>query len=269
MGIVVTTVAPALALAGLMAGLLASAAEPLAAQSLAERVAAAPEGAVRFHFAARPGVCGDGRHLIRHGRHGVMIRGAGPRGTHGDDCVCGEGPVRITLTLRDRRVTALAVAVGADRAGAGTDLGAVAAGDAARYLLDLASSRSPAAGDAVFPATLADSVVVWPDLLRLARNHRADRTVRKQAVFWLGQAAGDEATEGLAELAGSDREDREVREHAVFALSRLDDGRGVEPLIRIARTNRDPEIRRKALFWLGESEDPRALALFEELLTGR
>ena len=31
----------------------------------------------------------------------------------------------------------------------------------------------------------------------------------------------------------------------------------------------DPEIRRKALFWLGQSEDPRALALFEELLTRR
>jgi len=33
------------------------------------------------------------------------------------------------------------------------------------------------------------------------------------------------------------------------------------------RSNRDPEMRRKALFWLGQSGDPRALALFEELLT--
>jgi len=38
-------------------------------------------------------------------------------------------------------------------------------------------------------------------------------------------------------------------------------------LIRIARTHRNPELRRKAIFWLGQSEDPRALALFEELLT--
>ena len=32
-------------------------------------------------------------------------------------------------------------------------------------------------------------------------------------------------------------------------------------------TNKDPEIRKKALFWLGQSHDPRALDLFEELLT--
>jgi hypothetical protein len=40
----------------------------------------------------------------------------------------------------------------------------------------------------------------------------------------------------------------------------------VPVLIRIARTNPHPELRRKALFWLGQSEDPRALSLFEELL---
>ncbi len=34
-----------------------------------------------------------------------------------------------------------------------------------------------------------------------------------------------------------------------------------------ARSHPDPEVRRKALFWLGQSGDPRALALFEELLT--
>jgi hypothetical protein len=28
----------------------------------------------------------------------------------------------------------------------------------------------------------------------------------------------------------------------------------------------DPELRKTALFWLGQSEDPRALGLFEEIL---
>ena len=31
---------------------------------------------------------------------------------------------------------------------------------------------------------------------------------------------------------------------------------------------RDPEVRRRAMFWLGQSGDPRALAFFEELLAG-
>jgi HEAT repeat protein len=56
-----------------------------------------------------------------------------------------------------------------------------------------------------------------------------------------------------------------VRESAVFALSQQHEA-GVPELIHIARTNRDPEIRRKAIFWLGQSNDPRALALFEDLL---
>jgi HEAT repeat protein len=63
--------------------------------------------------------------------------------------------------------------------------------------------------------------------------------------------------------------DRDVREHAVFALSQQPRDVGVPALIEIARTNRDPEVRRKAFFWLGQTRDPRALALFEEVLTGR
>jgi HEAT repeat protein len=58
-----------------------------------------------------------------------------------------------------------------------------------------------------------------------------------------------------------------VREQAVFALSQRPREEGVPSLIRIAKTHSDPEIRRKAIFWLGQSHDPRALALFEDLLT--
>ena len=58
-------------------------------------------------------------------------------------------------------------------------------------------------------------------------------------------------------------------EAAVFALSQRPREQGVPALITVARTNRDPEIRKKALFWLGQSNDPRALDLFEEVLTRR
>jgi hypothetical protein len=39
--------------------------------------------------------------------------------------------------------------------------------------------------------------------------------------------------------------------------------------MRLARSNKDPKVRRKALFWLGQSDDPRVLALFEDILTKR
>jgi HEAT repeat protein len=114
---------------------------------------------------------------------------------------------------------------------------------------------------------LADSAVVWPDLLALARLSSAPKASRKNAVFWLSQVAGDAATAGLAELAQDQSEDADVREQAVFGLSELPDDQGIPILIRLAKTNPDPKIRRKAIFWLGQSDDPRALALLEEILT--
>jgi HEAT repeat protein len=85
-------------------------------------------------------------------------------------------------------------------------------------------------------------------------------------VFWLSQEASDAATAGLTELVEDERGDREVREQAVFALSQLPDDQGVPALIKAAKTSTDPGIRKKAIFWLGQSDDPRALTLFEEIL---
>ena len=105
-------------------------------------------------------------------------------------------------------------------------------------------------------------------LLRLARGE-ADTELRGKAIFWLGQAAGQEITRQLAGLAQDDNQDREIQEQAVFALSQRSREEGIPALIQIARAHRDVEIRKKALFWLGQSKDPRALDLFEEILRGR
>jgi HEAT repeat protein len=149
-----------------------------------------------------------------------------------------------------------------------TDLGQVPAAQAAGLLLGIAErGTGRASRAAIHPTTLIDSVTVWPVLLRLARDARADRETRTQSVFWLGQAAGDAATKGLTELV--DDPEREIRNQAVFALSRRPAEEGVPALIRVAKSHRDPATRRDALFWLGRSNDPRALALFEELLTGK
>ena len=101
-----------------------------------------------------------------------------------------------------------------------TDLGTVAAPEAARFLLDLArTGTGRAAEEAIFPAALADSVTVWPDLLKIARDGAVPTHVRNQAVFWLSQAAGDAVVKDLRDLVDDDNVDRDVREHAVFALS--------------------------------------------------
>ncbi len=122
-------------------------------------------------------------------------------------------------------------------------------------------ARSHIPGDACRRTT------IWRDLLRVARNPRAPEKARSQAVFWLGQAAGDEVTRSLGQLVNDDGIDRSVQKQAVFALSQRPQAEGVPALIQVARTHRDAQIRKQALFWLGQSKDPRALALFEEILT--
>jgi HEAT repeat protein len=229
-------------------------------QTLAQRVRSAGDGRVRLSFASRPGVCGSGSSITIH--------------HEGDDDgewegECERGPVRVSLRLQAGRVTDADTHVGGRwRAGSasGTDLGLVPAAEAAMLMLDLARRAGEEGGELITAATLADSIVVWPGLLELARDRALPVETRRQAVFWLGQAAGEAATRGLDSIAVDDRGDLEVREHAVFALSQRPEDEGVPALIRIARTNPHPELRKKALFWLGHSDDPRALSLFEELL---
>ena len=148
-----------------------------------------------------------------------------------------------------------------------TDLGTVRPAEAADYFIGLAERSGDAVGgDPLLPSVLADSVVIWPSLLRLARTPSISRETRSQAVFWLSQAAGAAAGAALDSIVHDARGDREVRKKAIFALSQRSNDEGVPALIRIARNNPDPELRKTALFWLGQSEDPRALDLFEEIL---
>jgi len=245
----------------------------LQAQSLERRVSAAPDGSVRFSFAAKPGVYGNGRNMISWD----CDKGNCRNQVNGDwedrenwNSPCDSGPVRVALQKTSGRITDLRVYVGGEWRPntSATDLGTVSTKDATSYLLGLAlRDESRASEKAIFPAVLADSVTVWPDLLKIAKADNVTRKTRRSAVFWLGQAAGDAATKGLTDLVADGDADHEVRESAVFALSQRPSDEGVPALIRIAKENKDPDLRRKAIFWLGQSDDPRALDLFEQLLT--
>jgi hypothetical protein len=259
----------------LAAVLIASTATALGAQSIADRVSRAGNGSVRMSFATRPEVCGRGGNIHWGGNWNGNFNNSDRHSTRDVewDAVCDYGPGRLVLDKREGEIVALRFYVGgrwrASTDGV-TDLGNVSAREAADYLVSLASTLPGKAGrEAIFPATIADSATVWPALLRLARNEDRPRETRKQAVFWLGQAAGEAASAGLDSLTNDATVDREVQKQVVFALSQRPKDEGIPILLRVARTHRDPEVRRNAVFWLGQSNDPRAIALFEELLTKR
>ena len=249
-------------LACLIAG--AAVVAPAHGQSLASRVARVRNGTVRMSYASRPDVCGNGRGNISTNRNNITIR------NHRDEWEdeCEPGPVRVAMDLADGHVVAIRTYVGGRwrAAGDATDLGMVGARDASDYLLgDVVRDGGKGARDAIFPATIADSVTTWPRLIAIARNDDIERGVRTQAVFWVSQAAGDKVAESLRDVADDVKLDREVRKQAVFAISQRRE-EGVPMLIDIAKTSTDPEVRRSAVFWLGQSHDARALDYFEAVL---
>lgn len=246
---------------------------PLQAQSAVQRLAQVRDGRVRFTVTLRPEVCGSGQNIWRT-RDGSSRTSWGDR-TSRDveyDVDCDSGPGRVVVDKDGGTVTDLRFYVGGRwRAGQSvTDLGAVGARDAVALLLSIARSNEGKAGrNAIFPLTLVDSVEVWRDLMQLARDDSRPRETRRQAVFWLGQLAEEPATAGLDELVGEAALDRDVKEQAIFALSQRPRDEGIPALVRVVRTSKDPQLRKKALFWLGQSGDPRALQLIEELLAKR
>jgi hypothetical protein len=101
-------------------------------------------------------------------------------------------------------------------------------------------------------------------LIDTARRDESPHT-RGQALFWLSQRAGSKVA-GVITRAIEDDPETEVKTRAVFALSQLPHHEGVPILIDTARKNRNPAVRKQAMFWLGQSNDPRALAFFEDVL---
>lgn len=231
------------------------------AQSIADRVAQVRDGWAALEFAARPGVCGHGRNIMTYSDH---------RRNDFWESGCDAGPVRVLVTVKDGRAVDIDTYVGGQwRADSRlTNLGAVPVARAVDYLLGLTETeRGEIAKQAVLPARLADSVEVWPRLLRVARDRNRPSEVRKGVIFWLAHEAGERVAESLQTFVDDTDEDRQVRESAIFAISRLEDGQAVPRLLQIVREHPDPHMRKQAMFWLGRSEDPRALALIEELLT--
>jgi HEAT repeat protein len=101
-------------------------------------------------------------------------------------------------------------------------------------------------------------------LLDLARNPREPMDLRKNALFWVGQEGDIDAAE-LRDLY-DDAAEFELKEQVIFVLSQRNERDAVDQLIAIARAERDEELRDKAIFWLGQTDDPKAAEFLAELI---
>ena len=117
---------------------------------------------------------------------------------------------------------------------------------------------------AVFALSESDVPEALDTIIEVARTDTS-ADVRGQALFWLAQKAGRRAAVAITRAIEEDPE-TEVKKKAVFALSELPGGEGVPLLIGVAQANRNPAVREQAFFWLGQSEDPRALDFIADVL---
>jgi HEAT repeat protein len=92
-------------------------------------------------------------------------------------------------------------------------------------------------------------------LMNIAVNDKEDIELRKKALFWAGQSGvGIDAIIPLYSRINY----QEMKELVIFVLSqRGNSTAAVDKLMDIARNDKDSELRKKAIFWLGQSRDPR------------
>lgn len=239
---------------------------------LAERVAGMRNGTVAFSANSRANVCGDGKSSFSDGLSGPRTRFYdGMLLTHGpwDNRVppCDHGPMRITIRMVEGSPSLLRTVVAPSAAAPDSvrDFGLVSTADAGKYLAWLAGhGDGRVAESAMLPLVMLDSTARWSILSEAATDTTRLLRYRRRASDILARAAA--GTLGLGEL---DEDDESIqRREAVNALARRDDKADdpVPRLLEIARTNSHRDVRRAALYQLGQISDPRAVAYFVEML---
>lgn len=274
----------------------------LVAQIFVRQLERVRDGTVQLTYAARPGLCGDGRETIRSGSSIIVLPSMYGRGRSDMD-VCFSGPVRVAIGRSGGETVSYRVHVGGRWAtGAdATDLGTVSAPEAARYFLDEALRTSGRNAEyALAAAVFADSIDLTPDLARIARSSDAKRELRSRAVFYIATYEDPAATQTLRRLASEDGLDEDVRGSAIIALgrddmtdddvdwlrglyaraseklrdnvflavSRSDSPRASRWLAGIAADSHETEhTRQQAMFWLGQGRGPTAdlVRLYDKL----
>ena len=101
-------------------------------------------------------------------------------------------------------------------------------------------------------------------LLSIALDTTYSEDMRGHALWTAGQAGipGSELVSLYDKLRN-----QEVKEKLIWVLSESRDTEATDKLVDIAQKDPDREMRKKALFWLGQKNDPRVRKILMDILT--
>jgi HEAT repeat protein len=244
-----------------MVALLAPA---LSAQSIVDRVNGASASAVQFSFAARPGVCGNGRTYIMTGNGNTYGNFYSTDVTRTEPCQ--NGPVRVVIDRAGRDIISITTYVGQPASTDGAqDVGRVSGQQAADYLLDVAAKTEGRVGrDAIFASSLADSATTTDKLVAIARNQNLSRDTRRAALSYMswsvpaGNAVPQRAADAMVAIARDESDNQQVRQQALSVLGRLEHGAGLPALVELSKQQGYTWLAKEAIAALSRSGDPRA-----------
>jgi hypothetical protein len=240
--------------------------------SLSDRIRAAGTRTVAFSAPSRAEVCGDGSTTYSDGLNGPRARfhegrfySSGPWESR--FIPCDRGPVRVTVRVVDGVPSWLRTAAGplpvlGDSV---QDFGAVSTADASEFLRTLArTGEGRASVEALQPLVMLDSTPRWEILAAAARDTSRLLRYRRRASDILARAAA--GTLGTDDSADDDPTG--ARREAVYAIARRREKSEdpVPQLMEISRTNSHRDVRKAALYQLGQTADPRVVELFMAML---
>jgi HEAT repeat protein len=101
-------------------------------------------------------------------------------------------------------------------------------------------------------------------LLSEVLNTQQPVETRKKALFWAGQQRRVDVT--LLLPLYDKLTDPDLKEHYIFVLAERRESSATDKLIDIAKHDKDREMRKKALFWLAQKNDPRVKQLLMEII---
>ena len=100
----------------------------------------------------------------------------------------------------------------------------------------------------------------------IARDKTKTEKARNNAIFWIGQSSSPARASLLEDIYKASSDNPRIRRQTLFALSQSRDPRSVTLLGNIASTDPDVDIRKQAVFWLGQIKSPEATQALENLL---
>lgn len=138
--------------------------------------------------------------------------------------------------------------------------------DDMRFLRDLFTrSRSEEVQGSIIQAMAqakTPEALRW--LIDLARDKSLSIEARKNALFWAGQTGADQRQ--LISLYDEMKGEKEIQNQLIFVFSQRRDRDAIDKLMDIASNDPDRDLRKQAIFWLGQSKDPRVQKFLLDLI---